>query len=371
MKIFFDDGSRIYQNTGYGNLARSLAQSLAQINGVYLYINKPIQVDPGIDLTNILAYDNISVFDNQSIDFIFQLGTPLLSNRKGTKVILYTQNALGGLREDWKEVIRQVEGVIVPGEFDREFFEKLNPLTYTCTQAVDNENFIHQPKFRAEGHSEFTFLFVGSFSYRKGVDLLLNGLSKAFSNTQKKAHLHMICPTGLGQAEYNLSYLIEMSRQAPDNLTITCDSRLLTTAWMRRNYNRVDAVITMSRGEGWCMPLHEALLCEKPVIAPDSTAMKEFLPNDGVIKLPVTTKLVSEVEGDFGSSFKSAYGGDDITFDEPSLLHFSEAIEEIMGDYQHYCHGATVARQKILNEYNIENNSRHLEKILQSWVKTF
>jgi glycosyltransferase involved in cell wall biosynthesis len=371
MKIFFDDGARIYRNSGYGNLARSLAQSLARIKGVHLYIHKPISADPGIDLTNLLAYDNVRIFNEQPIDFIFRVATPSLSNRKGEKVILYTQNALGGLREDWKEVIKQVDGVIVPGEFDRKVFQAVNPLAYTCPQTIDNASFIHQPSFRSEGHNDFSFLFVGSFSYRKGVDLLLKGLSAVFSNTQKKACLHMICPTGLGQSEYNLSYLIEMCRQAPDNLTITCDSRLLTTAWMRRNYNRVDAIITMSRGEGWCMPLYEALLCEKPVIAPNSTAMKEFLPSTGVIKLPVTTKLVSAVEDDFGTSFKLAYGDGDITYDEPSETSLSDAVTDIMSAHRHYCQGAKVARQKILNVYNIENNSQRLEKILQSWVKTF
>ena len=45
--------------------------------------------------------------------------------------------------------------------------------------------------------------------------------------------------------------------------------------------------MSQSRGEGWCMPLSEALLCGLPVIAPASTAMAEYLDQSVAELIPV------------------------------------------------------------------------------------
>ena len=162
--------------------------------------------------------------------------------------------------------------------------------------------------------------------FRKGCDLIVPAISKAFSgDMDTRIHLH--CFTGF---EKNMSSsLIEALSKSKRGPIVSTYFGSLSPSWMNRVFNRADAVFTLSRGEGWCMPLYEALLCHKPVIAPDSTAMGEWLPQNGVRLIKTNQKQVSEIDTEFGRGFQQSYNVKGNYFWEPEFNDTVAAFKNI------------------------------------------
>ena len=266
---------------------------------------------------------------------------------------MYTQNALGDLRSEWVESLGRADGCIVPGEFDRRVFEKYFERVYIARQSSDPEIFQHRPEYRLEGPEEFTFLFVGSYSYRKGVDLLLEAFLREFS-ADESVLLLLQC-TGVGRdSEFNHLLTTIQRHQPLGRVRIFGTQR--TPHWMSRIYNRSDCVVTMSRGEGWCMPLTEALLCQIPVVAPDSTAMGEYLSADVGYLIPTVERDIASITDSFALGFVKQYG-------EPGNVCFDPLIDVARSQMREVFENRGEARQRA-------SRGRRLIRDTISWDST-
>jgi glycosyltransferase involved in cell wall biosynthesis len=131
---------------------------------------------------------------------------------------------------------------------------------------------------------------------------------------------------------------------------------------MNRLYNQCDCVVTMSRGEGWCMPLTEALLSGRPVIAPRSTAMAEYLDDSGAELVQTTELAASEAPAPFGSSFAKVYGFPGVTYYEPDILRARAAMRRVYEDHPAALKKARVGRERILTQYSWDDAARAVER---------
>ena len=304
MNILFNEGNRHTQLSGYGNLSRSIMTALAEHTDAILMTRfRDYEIPDWVRDKELLEQIPVAE-NNRDHDVVLRISQPPSKPIPETKpMVFYTQNAIGDLIPDWVEFMKAADGFIVPSEFDAEVFRRYFNNVSVCHQHVDERMFTPRPVWRAEGTDEFSFLFVGSYGYRKGVDLLLDAFEKAFDAGQK-VNLTLHCFSGFEYGNFN--DLLKWHRRVPDNISLTIFNGTVEPDWMCRHYNRHDCIVTFSRGEGWCMPLHEALLCGKPVICPASTAMGECLPDRGVIKVPVEEKLISEITDPWGLGFRSA-----------------------------------------------------------------
>lgn len=100
------------------------------------------------------------------------------------------------------------------------------------------------------------------------------------------------------------------------------------------------------------MPLHEALLTEKPIIAPNSTAMGECLPDEGCIKIETRPRLISDITDPFGASMKSRYGipGNEMYEVDPDAA--IQALREMYDNYDTYAAAAKAGRMFIATTYS-------------------
>jgi glycosyltransferase involved in cell wall biosynthesis len=306
MRVLIADGERRLRATGYGGLSRAIILALKRHTDIDLRVEKASGAwDVGIP--DVEELSSIKVRERgESVDCVLRVGTPSSVSKFGAPTIVYTQNALGDLPPEWVRDLRTADAIVVPGEFDAVVFRRYFPRVYTCPQYVDVSIFRPMPKYRADGRIATSFLFVGSYSYRKGVDLLLEAFRSAFTNRDSTVGLHLHCFSGLEKSGVN--HLLEHARKLPNNVQLTAYSGSVSPQWMARIYNMHDVIVSFSRGEGWCMPLHEALLCGKPVIAADSTAMGEMLPLSGVRRVRVHEQDISQISSPFGSSMRSRYG---------------------------------------------------------------
>jgi glycosyltransferase involved in cell wall biosynthesis len=364
MKVLIDDGCRYNRGSGYGQLSRTIIQALAHAGHECLLMpEKPlISDDLGIDITQIpgVRLDG----DRSNYDLVFRISPPSRNRHRGSS-ILYTQNALSDLKKEWQHSIQSYNRIIVPSAFDKEVFQRYHEDVGVCPQGVNSRLFRYVERYRPEREGHFQFLFVGSFSFRKGVDILFSVMSEvARLFEDRKIGLSLFCPTGLNNSVHSINALLSFVRNAPQNLKLNIVNKEMTPRWMARIYNQHDAVVTFSRGEGWCMPLHEALLSQKPVIAPDSTGMGESLPSGGVIRVPVQARTIDDLEDPFAGSFVADYAGSGIQFFEPVFDDAVAAVVEMIENYSHYQSEAVEGRRFILDNYSIERLSGIISELI-------
>ncbi|MEM9594980.1 MAG: glycosyltransferase, partial [Acidobacteriota bacterium] len=143
-------------------------------------------------------------------------------------------------------------------------------------EGVDPEVFRPIPQ-DGLGERPFRFLCVGKWERRKGFDVLIKAWTRAFEpddpvelvlHTYDERRPGWTLDRALGRFKPGHTAPIRWSRPAS----------LLALVLL---YNRCDVFVSATRGEGWGLPIFEALACAKPVIAPAIGALGELL--DGQI----------------------------------------------------------------------------------------
>lgn len=131
---------------------------------------------------------------------------------------------------------------------------------------------------RPQGARRFIFLFVGGAIRRKGVDLLLHAYRAAFDSGDDVTLALNV--TGAGGAYQHNSLLplireIAADRESP-HIQLLLDS--FDDPTLANLYRGCDAFVLPYRGEGFGMPLLEAMACGKPVITTALGPAPEFCP---------------------------------------------------------------------------------------------
>lgn len=360
MKVYIDDRGRYKSNNGYGNLSRNIAIALKQVNCDVYYdpcLSKPW--DPTLTAKKVDAFEASTSYGKANeCDISLSISPPCKRIIHDIPNVIYTQNALHGLKEDWGKHCAEYDGVLVPGEFDKPFFKEWNENTFICPQIIDNAIFQNREKWRAEGSDKFTFLFIGSFSYRKGVDLLIEAFGRFSKLDNNSSKLVMMCP-----GAKNINYLLHKIREINPYSDIELYIEDLSQDWICRHINRADVFVTLSRGEGWCMPVFESILCEKPVILPNSTAMSEATPNQSIIKVDTNKISVKSVSTDFGRGFKNQYGEGEIASYDVDMVSAINAFTDMKKNFELYKSAAVESRKFVLSNYSHSGVGKQLKDI--------
>ncbi len=363
MNLLIQDGGRRKQNTGYGALSRGIIRSLLlyanNLNIFLLDSNNPWEKD--INKEEIESVKHINAI--KDIDCILSICNPEnFMSHKAIPNFIYTQNALGDIPAHWIENLQAAKEIIVPGNFDKNIFNRYFNNVSTCPQYVDESIYKPTERWRNEGSNAFTFLFIGSFSFRKGADLLLEVFNESPWPSEQKIKLILLCSAGFSDSAIN--FIISRSKMMRANLEIEVITKPMSAPWINRIINRCDCVVTLSRGEGWCMPLYEGLLCGKPVIAPNSTAMGEFLPSSGVRLIGVRPMPVSELNSEFSRGFRDFYTTDSNVYYEPDFEDAKLAFREMVDNYNAYKDAAMIGREYILKKYSLKVMGERLNFII-------
>ena len=127
----------------------------------------------------------------------------------------------------------------------------------------------------------FRFLFVGAtVHYRKGVDVLLEAYSRAF--TGRDDVCLVIKETGAREIYHNKSAqpLIEQYISREDSAEILYLPDYLRETELAQLYRACDVFVSSYRGEGFSLPTLEAMSSGLPVIVPAGGATDDFATTD-------------------------------------------------------------------------------------------
>lgn len=113
------------------------------------------------------------------------------------------------------------------------------------------------------GPDGFRFLHVSSCFPRKGADVLLEAFGKAFTREDKVSLVIKTFPNIHNRIEILLAEFRDRFPDAAEVIVINTD---ISDGELADIYGRCDALVAPSRGEGFGLPIAEAMLFGKPVI---------------------------------------------------------------------------------------------------------
>jgi glycosyltransferase involved in cell wall biosynthesis len=142
---------------------------------------------------------------------------------------------------------------------------------------VDPDVFRPQaPPLNLGTSKRFKFLFVGGTIHRKGIDILLNAYASAFSNADDVCLVIKDIGTGSFYRGQTSGPMIDRLRATPGAPEVIYFDRTLDSAELAGLYAACDCLVHPYRGEGFGLPIAEAMACGVPGIVTGYGAALDF-----------------------------------------------------------------------------------------------
>jgi glycosyltransferase involved in cell wall biosynthesis len=167
---------------------------------------------------------------------------------------------------------------------------------------------------------------VGGTIRRKGADLLLQAYADAFSDDDDVTLVFK--DTGASSFYRHNTLLPQVRRLAarPAAAPVLVLTEEMDDAALAALYRGCDALVLPYRGEGFGMPLVEAMACGRPVVATAAGPAPEFCSADCAYLLPAAEVPVTEPPPPFGE-FTAPW-----TWFEPDVIALAETLRAIYED---------------------------------------
>ena len=148
----------------------------------------------------------------------------------------------------------------------------------------------------------FEFLSIFKWERRKGWDVLLDSYWGAFSSTDDVLlRLHTYVPSWV-RGETNVTVIIEdyaltkHGKQMSELARVVWENNddfksSLSRAGVRDLYASADAFVLPTRGEGWGLPIAEAMSMELPVVVSNFSGPAVFANSENAYMIPMTEEF--------------------------------------------------------------------------------
>jgi len=199
-------------------------------------------------------------------------------NHPGYK-IGFTMLEVDGLPAEWVQTCNQMDEIFVPSHFNKETFVRsgVHRRITVIPLGVDPDVFTPLgPSHGIDGY--FTFLSVFEWGERKAPEVLLTAFNHEFQANEKVLLLLKVDNRDPGiNVQQQVANLNLSPNRAPIGFLY---NQPIPDTQMGALYRSAHCFVLPSKGEGWGMPILEAMACGLPAIATDWSAQTEFM-NDG------------------------------------------------------------------------------------------
>lgn len=193
----------------------------------------------------------------------------------GKYKIGFTMLETTGIPKEWARQCNMMDEVWVPSKFNVETFRNSGVTVpiHVIPLGVD-PNFYHPGITGYKKHNKYTFLSVFEWGERKAPEVLLKAFSKAFT---KKDDVVLICKVINNDGGLSVEEEIKkLNLPADGPEIIIMHNTKFADYQMATLYRSADCFVLSTRGEGWGMPILEAMACGLPTIATNWSSQVDF-----------------------------------------------------------------------------------------------
>ncbi len=210
------------------------------------------------------------------------------------KWVLIQPWEFGALPAEWVREIEAVDEVWVPTHYVREvYIDSGVPAEKVCVVPNGIDPQLFHPgaaPLSLPTRKRFKFLFVGGTIGRKGPDILLKSYLETFT---AKDDVCLVIKDFGGQTFYagqTMAQAIEQARANPAAPEILYLNEDLPADQIASLYTACDCLVHPYRGEGFGLPVLEAMACGLPVVVTGGGATDDFAPDLVAYRLPAIRK---------------------------------------------------------------------------------
>ena len=195
---------------------------------------------------------------------------------RGEHRVGYTMLEVDGFPKTWVEQANALDEVWVPSTFNRDGFLRcgLTKPVHVMPLGVDVDHF--HPGIRAHRNPHGDFVFLANFEWgeRKAPELLLRTFNRTFRASDPVV---LVCKTINRDPSVDVRAKIRaLQLSDTGGRVLFLHNVVFPYLELGSLYRSADAYVSVSRGEGWDMPLIEAMACGLPAIATDWGAHRDF-----------------------------------------------------------------------------------------------
>mgnify|MGYP001189156709 CR=1 FL=1 len=209
----------------------------------------------------------------------------------------------GALPVDWVRASERVDEFWVPSRYVRQVYvdsgipaEKV----VVVPNGVDTERFRPDAPARSLPTSKrFRFLFVGGTIVRKGPDVLLRAYVEAFRAVDDVCLVIKDCGGATHYAGQTLADRIRSLQQQPGAPEILYLDEEWPPDQLPGLYTACHCLVLPYRGEGFGLPVLEAMACGLPVIVTAGGATDDFVDDDCGWRIPAERRGIGDRVGEF------------------------------------------------------------------------
>jgi GT2 family glycosyltransferase len=341
--------------TGYATSSKQLLMSLDRLDVdvrlAYLYgtdFSEKPSGDPRIEQMRHRPKDTslVQVVYNQCDAF---------HKNSGSYRIGFSMLEVTGIPEDWVRQSNLMDEVWVPSHFNVETFRNsgvTRPI-HVIPLGIAPDYF--HPQIKARRFSpKFTFLSVFEWGERKAPEILIKAFAAAFNRNDDVV---LVLKTDNRDGDVNVAQQIAALGLGPDAPQIVMlYNQELPGYQLGSLYRAADCFVLPTRGEGWGMPILEAMACGLPAIATNWSAQTEFIRDDICYPLRVKQLIPAVAKCPYYAGYEWA---------DPDMEHLVHLLRHV---YEHRDEAAALghhAADVVAHEWSWDRAAERIVERLQ------
>jgi glycosyltransferase involved in cell wall biosynthesis len=284
------------------------------------------------------------------VSVVYGQGDVFRRNR-GRYRIGYTMLEVDGFPAEWVEQANQMDEVWTPTQFNRDALLRcgVRKPVHVMPLGVDVQHF--HPGVRGFPSPDGDYVFLANFEWgeRKAPELLLSVFNEVF---RAREPVVLICKVNNRDGSIDVGKHVEALRLKPWGGRIAfIHNRELPYHQLASLYRSASCFVSAGRGEGWDMPLIEAMACGLPTIATDWGAHREFVHEGITYPLHVGGTIPAVAQCPYYAGFSWA---------DPDRDHLAELLRHVYEHREEAAERGRRAAAEVRAHYSWEVAAAHI-----------